>query len=140
MQWFKHDTKAHTDARIKKLVLRHGAEGYAVYFHCLELIAGDIAENNLTFELEHDAEIIADNLKITSTQEVAAIDKVNDIMMYILELGLFESSDNRIFCFKLLKRLDQSMTGNNHMRKLISDAKELNHDVIMTESCKKRLE
>ena len=65
MNWFKHDTDASNDAKIKKLILRYSATGYAVYFHGLELIAAGINENNITFELEHDAEIIADNLKIS---------------------------------------------------------------------------
>ena len=67
MNWFQHDTASTQDAKIKKLLIRHGAIGYAVYFHCLELIAADISETNLTFELEHDSEIIADNLKISGT-------------------------------------------------------------------------
>ena len=60
MKWFQHDTDSTQDAKIRKLILRHGAEGYAVYFHCLELIAGTITKSNINFELEHDAEIIAD--------------------------------------------------------------------------------
>jgi hypothetical protein len=139
LKWFKHDTDASTDAKIKKLVIQYGAEGYAIYFHCLELIAGDINENNITFELEHDAEIIADNLKIKGTAERSGVDKVNDIMKYILFLGLFENVNGRITCFKLLKRLDTSMTSNAHMRVLITTAKE-NHDRVMTESCKIRLD
>ena len=60
-------------------------------------------------------------------------------MKYILYLGLFENINGRITCFKLLKRLDTSMTSNAHMRELITSAKE-NHDRVMTESCKNRLE
>lgn len=130
MNWYKHDTNAATDAKIRKLVIKYGAEGYAVYFHCLELIASDINENNITFELEHDAEIIADNLKIKSTPECASIDKVNEIMKYIVDLNLFQESEGRIFCFKLLKRLDTSMTSSPKFRAMIQKAKE-NHDAVM---------
>jgi hypothetical protein len=130
--WYKHDTNATTDAKIRKLIIKYGAEGYAIYFHCLELIAADLNENNITFELEHDAEIIADNLKIKSTPECAAIDKVNEIMQYIIELNLFQESEGRIFCFKLLKRLDTSMTSSPKFRALIQKAKE-NHDEVMTD-------
>jgi len=118
------------NAKLRKLILKHGAEGYAVYFHCLELITGDLDENNITFELEHDAEIIADNLKIKSESDISAIDKVNNIMREIVRLGLFQESEGRIFCFKLLKRLDQSMTSNHKMRQIIHEGKE-NHDLIM---------
>jgi hypothetical protein len=135
MKWFKHDSDAATDAKIKKLIRKHGANGYAVYFHCLELIAGDISETNITFELEHDAEIIADDLRITGDTSKSGVDIVNEIVAYIVALGLFECSANRIFCFKMLKRIDSSMlSANSKMRKLITDAK-MNCEKVMTKSC-----
>jgi hypothetical protein len=130
MNWFKHDTDATTDAKIKKLLIRHGVTGYAIYFHCLELIAGDISETNITFQLEHDSEIIADNLRIKGTAEKSGIAIVEEIMRYILELGLFSEQDGRIFCYKLLKRIDLSMTGKSAMRELITEAKA-RHDAVM---------
>lgn len=130
MKWFKHDTDASNDAKIKKLIIKHGAEGYAVYFHCLELIAGGVCSENITFELEHDSEIIADNLKIKSEPGESSIDKVNRIMKTIIDQGLFEDSENKITCLKLAKRLDQSMTSNPEMRKIIEKIK--NHDSVMT--------
>jgi hypothetical protein len=139
MKWYKHDTDATSDAKIKKLLIRHGAVGYAVYFHCLELIASDVDESNLTFELEHDSEIIADNLKVRGTADKSGIEIVEQVMNYILELGLFEESKGRITCLKMLHRLDQSMTSNMKMRKMISQAKQ-NHDLVMTESCKNRID
>jgi len=145
MKWFKHDTDATTDAKLKKLILKYGAEGYAVYFHCLELIAGDVSETNITFELEHDAEIIADNLKIKGTQDTSPVDLVNNIMRYIIQLELLQESNGRVFCFKLLKRLDKSMTSNSGFRAMIDKAKShdkimINHDAVMIESCKTRLD
>jgi hypothetical protein len=130
MQWFKHDTDSITDAKIKKLIFRFGAEGYAIYFHCLELIAGNVNDNNITFNLEHDAEIIADNLKIKGESDLSAIDKVNNIMSYIVQLGLFQEHNDHIFCFKMIKRMDQSMTSNSRLRDMIGNAKK-NHDSIM---------
>ena len=132
MQWFKHDSNATSDAKIKKLILRYGAEGYGIYFHCIELIVSDVSESNITFELEHDSEIIADNLKIKGTQEVSAIDRVNEVMRYIVSLGLFEESQGRIHCYKILKRLDSSMTSNPRMRKIITNGGD-NHDAVMTD-------
>ena len=142
MQWFKHDTDASNDAKIRKLIMRHGAVGYAVYFHCLELIMSDAGESNLTFELEHDAEIIADNLKIQGNSTEAGADIVNSIMRTIVSLNLFQSVENKIFCLKLLTRLDSSMTSNSLFRKKIKEAKEVrsnfnstsSHDAIMTQS------
>jgi len=137
MQWYKHDTRASSDARIKKLIIKHGAVGYAIYFHCLELIAGSVSESNITFELEHDSEIIADNLKIKGSSEQSGKDIVEEIMRYIIELGLFEEKEGHIFCFKLLKRLDTSMTSSPKLRSLIAEAKQyhdkvmINHDEVM---------
>ena len=131
MQWYKHDTGASSDARIKKLIIKHGAVGYAIYFHCLELIAGSVSESNISFELEHDSEIIADNLKIQGSAEKSGKEIVEEIMRYIISLGLFEEKEGRIFCFKLLKRLDSSMTSNAKFRAIIAEAKN-NHDSIMT--------
>ncbi len=130
MKWFKHDSDASSDAKIKKLIIRHGAVGYAVYFHCLELITADLSESKLTFELEHDSEIIADNLKIHGNGMEAGVDIVNKIMNTIIELDLFRESSDRIFCIKLAKRLDTSMTSNPRFRDLIKKS----HDRVMIES------
>lgn len=140
MKWFKHDSDASTDAKIKKLIIRHGAIGYAVYFHCLELISADVKESNLTFELEHDSEIIADNLKIQGDGMNAGVDIVNSIMRTIINLNLFQSSGEKIFCIKLAKRLDSSMTSNPAFRQLIQKSHDLvmipsvdSHDTVMQE-------
>ena len=133
MKWFKHDADASSDAKIRKLIIRHGAVGYAVYFHCLELIAGNVSNENITFELEHDSEIIADNLRIKGTTDKSGIEIVEEIMKYIIELNLFENTGGKITCMKMVKRLDLSMTSNSSFRKLIKDAKDTleideNHD------------
>lgn len=147
MKWFPHDTDATQDAKIRKLLIKHGAVGYAIYFHCLELIAAEISESNLTFELEHDSEIIADNLHIKGTADKSGIDIVQEIMRTILSLNLFEQSEGRIFCFKLLKRVNTSMTSNERFREMITmakakyhDAVMISHDPVMTQSCKTRLD
>ena len=151
MQWFKHDTNSTMDFKIKKLIIKYGAIGYAIYFHCLELIASEISDNNITFELEHDSEIIADDLRIKGTEQQSGKELVEEIMRYMVSLNLFEESEGHIFCFKLLKRLDTSMTSSTKLRALItkaknqeqfiglqedknSDKKQENHDSVMTES------
>lgn len=133
MKWFKHDSDAMTDSKIRKLILKHGAVGYAVYFHCLELIASNVSETNINFELEHDAEIIADDLKIVGNGTESGIDIVSKIMCTIVDLKLFEESDGHIFCFKLLKRLDTSMTSNKYFRSLITEAKNAQKMLPMSE-------
>lgn len=140
MQWFKHDSNSTMDYKIKKLIIRYGAVGYAIYFHCLELIAAGINDSNITFQLEHDSEIIADDLRIQGNQDKSGKELVEEIMRFMIQLNLFEESNGHIFCFKMLKRLDSSMTSSSKLRDLINKAKlnhdgvMINHDGVMTES------
>lgn len=140
MKWVKHDTDAHRDAKLRRLMLAYGMEGYGLYWYCVELIAGDVSADKYTFELEHDAEIISHDTGISVT-------KVNEMMAFMVDLKLFESDLGIITCLKIAKRLDSSMTSNPDMRKLISRLKDFgdedsqkSHDPIMIESCKIRLD
>lgn len=140
MKWVKHDTDAHRDAKLRKLMLAYGMEGYGLYWYCVELIAGDVTGDKYTFELEHDAEIISHDTGISTT-------RVNEMMAFMVDLQLFESDLGMITCLKIAKRLDSSMTSNPDMRKLISRLKGFadeespkSHDGVMTESCKTRLD
>lgn len=127
MKWFKHDADASIDAKLQELLLDYGASGYGLYWYCVELIAQNVTESNITFELEHDARIIARNLNLT-------IKETQDMMKKMIELGLFSFSiNNKLACYALAKRLDQSMTSNTNMRNIIKDIKQ-NHDSIMTQS------
>lgn len=125
MKWIKHDTDANQDAKLQNVLLDYGLEGYGLYWYCIELIAGKVDKDNITFELEHDARIIARNVGSTAQ-------KVSEIMKYFVEIGLFECSNNVITCLKLAKRLDKSMTSNPQMREIISNFKS--HDGVMIES------
>lgn len=107
--------------------MKYGMQGYGLYWYCLELIAANVDKHNLTFELEHDSEIIAHDTGIN-------YEVVQEMMTYMVNLGLFEEIDGTITCMKMLKRIDQSMTSDREMRNLVASAK-LNHDNIMIESC-----
>jgi hypothetical protein len=135
LKWFKHDTDASRDAKLKRVMIKYGMQGYGLYWYCLELIAGGVDENNVTFELEHDAEIIAHETGIN-------YQLVEEMMVYMVNQGLFEGSAGAITCMKLAKRIDQSMTSNPKMRELIKQLRlnDYNHDGVMTESCKIRLD
>lgn len=126
MKWFKHDSNAHRDVKLRKLMMRFGLEGYGLYFYCLERITDKLSTTNLTFKLEDDAEILAHDTGLH-------IDDVNGMMRFMVELGLFEDSQGVISCLKLAKRLDQSQSGNKNMRNLIAKAKE-SQDGVMTTS------
>jgi hypothetical protein len=100
MKWFKHDSDASNDAKLKKLRLKYGAQGYGIYWYCLELIARNVEKHNLTFELEHDAELIADDFKLSP-------EIVQHIMTYMVEIGLFENTNGIISCLKMATRTDE---------------------------------
>jgi len=75
-------------------------EGYGLYWYCLELIAQNVEKHNLSFELEHDAEIIAADTGIH-------FELVQEMMMFMVDLGLFESENGIITCLKLANRTDE---------------------------------
>ena len=99
MKWFKHDTDASIDAKLQELLLDYGAVGYGIYWYCLELIAKDVTPKNITFELEQDARIIARNLNLT-------IQETTNIMKKMVELELFDFSNDKLRCIKMAYRLD----------------------------------
>jgi hypothetical protein len=127
MKWIKHDTDANQDAKLQNVMLDYGLEGYGLYWYCIELIAGRVDKENITFELEHDARIIARNTGSTAT-------KVEEMMRYFVKIDLFEDIGGVITCMKLAKRLDKSMTSNPEMRSLIESMRS--HDKVMTPSAK----
>ena len=110
MKWFKHDSDAGNDAKLRKLRLKYGASGYGVYWYCLELIARNVDKHNLTFELEHDAVLIADDFNLSS-------ELVQEMMAYMVDLRLFENSRGVITCLKMSTRTDE------YTSKLISNIK-----------------
>ena len=116
MKWFKHDSIALHDAKIQKLIMKYGIAGYGLYFACVEIIAGNLTPQNITFELEHDSEILAHLFSIDTL-------KVEEIIKYCVSLGLFEvnPSNNRITCLKLAKRLDGTMSQNGEIKRILTD-------------------
>ena len=99
MKWFKHQASANMDAKLQEVLLDYGLEGYGLYWYCLELIAGNVEADNLTFELEHDCRIIARNVGSTSQ-------KVQEMMTAFINFGLFEEAQGTITCLKLAKVSD----------------------------------
>lgn len=100
MKWFKHDSDANQDAKLRRLRLKHGMEGYGLYWFCLELIARGVEASRLTFELEHDAELIAADTGIH-------YERVQSMMADMVDLGLFENTGGVITCLKMAHRTDE---------------------------------
>ena len=118
MKFYKHDTNAMMDHKLQKVVLEFGMEGYGMYWFCLELIAGGITEDDQSFELKHDREVIARMSGLVT-------DMVSKILERFVELELFEGKDGKITCLRLLTRLDKSMTSSNKLRKHIGESKAM---------------
>ena len=100
MKWFKHETNASQDAKLKRLRMKYGLEGLGLYWYCLELIGATVEPHNLTFELEHDAEIIAGDLHMH-------YEKIQEMMLHMIKLGLFEQNGVVITCLKMAVRADE---------------------------------
>jgi len=136
LEWFKHDANANLDEKLQEVLLDYGLEGYGLYWYCIELIVGKVSAENITFELKHDARVIARNTG-------SSVQKVEEMMKRFVDVGLFENQDGRITCMKVARRLMTSATSNPKMRSLIQDIKtshktlhETSIDVmIQTESC-----
>lgn len=120
MKWFMHDSRARNDAKLAKIILRHGIEGYGLYFACIEIIADELTPSNFNFELEHDSELLAAMFRMDTL-------KVEKIMRDFVELGLFEYSEatHRVACYKLAKRLDNATSQNKEVQSILKNFKEL---------------
>ena len=129
MKWFKHDSDANLDDKLQHLMLDHKLKGYGLYWYCLELIANKFDHTNITFELKHDARIIARN---TGESEI----EIELMMQKMLDLGLFEQSKGIISCLKLGTRFEASGTSNALTRsaiKQLKDKSQQSHDSVMRE-------
>jgi len=112
LKWFKHDSDANTDAKLKRVRQKYGFTGYGLYWYCLELIAGNVSKKNITFELEEDAEIIALDWNCDQL-------KVQEMMEYMCGIGLFSTNNGVIQCLKLAKRLDDTNSKNPQIKSII---------------------
>jgi len=133
MKWFKHDSDANLDDKLQNLMLDHGLKGYGLYWYCLELIANKFDHSNITFELKHDARIIAKNTGET-------VKEVEDMMKLMIELGLFDQTEGIITCLKLGSRFESSSTSNRLTRDVIKQLKEKScrsHDGDMTDKIRR---
>jgi len=116
MKWFKHDTDALQDAKIERLVMKYGLEGYGLYFACVELIAASLSSDDCSFELEHDEVLLAHRFKKTPQ-------KIKEMLAYLVELGLFQYNEDskNLMCIQLLKRVDNTMAQNPEIKKIMSN-------------------
>ena len=103
MKWFKHQTSMRHDPRIKRVIRKYGADGYALYNYILESIAGKLNPRDPIPNLEETSEDIAFDLKLDTL-------RVQEIVAYCLEQGLFSQDEvtGHILCLKMYKFLDDA--------------------------------
>ena len=112
MKWYKHDSNAHNDAKLKRVKNKFGITGYGIYWYCIELIASKVDKKNLSFELEEDAELIAIDWGLEQPL-------VENILDYFVEIALFERNTSVITCFKLARRLDDTNSKNPEIKSIL---------------------
>lgn len=100
MKYFKHDSNAMLDAKLKRVRMKWGMEGYGVYWYLLECIARNVESHNLTFVLEEDAELIAADTGIN-------YERIQDMMRDFVDFRLFENVEGVISCLSMAKRTDE---------------------------------
>lgn len=104
MKWFKHDTNARNDLRLKLLKKRFGVEGYGTYFSLLEIIGEFASKDNVEewgfVDKLHTTETLAEEIGIDPV-------KLDEIFIACNELGLFTQKEKRLYCEKILTRLDE---------------------------------
>jgi uncharacterized phage protein (TIGR02220 family) len=115
--WFKHMTDMVDDPRIRRLIKRFGADGYAVYNVIVERVAKRITGKSPVPDLEEDAEDIADLLRMDTV-------RVNDVMLAAVDLGLFSRIDDTLVVDKIYEFIDSGQTSNPQMRRLIQSYRE----------------
>lgn len=120
MKWFKHFSKMHLDVKIKRLIEKHGVEGYGVYNFILESIAFNLESTKPTPEIEEGSIDLAKELKIDTL-------KLEAIICTCVSEKLFEINpvNNRIMCLKLLKHLDNTLSVNPEIKKILLNFNKL---------------
>jgi len=112
--WFKHMTDMVDDPKVRRLIRKHGALGYAVYNLALERIGKRLSSDSALPDLEETAEDIADLLNADTV-------KIEDAMRTAIQIGLFESDEltGRLVCTKMYKFLEKSQTRSKEIREMI---------------------
>lgn len=118
MKKFEHPTDNHADPLFANLLLDHGLEGYGLYIMIIELIAQNISKDDLSFSLRQDSRILSN---ITGTPQA----RIEMMMSYMIDAGIFEDNGGTITCFELAKKLNQSMTNSPKLRDYISKIKTI---------------
>ena len=119
MKWYKHYSDMSNDVKIKRLIRKYGAEGYALYNYVLELIVRKLEKDSPLPDLEESSADIAFDLHMDTL-------KVEEIMWNCVEQGLFEQDElsGRLTAHKIYKFLDKKQTRSIEIKSMIDNYTE----------------
>lgn len=106
VKWFKHDSDAGNDSKLKKLKSKFGLAGYGLYFHTLELMS-----RKLESDLEHVGFLPEEwDMESLEIEFGASHDTIGTMYDYMIKIGLFQKNDGRLYNDKLKDRCDEYTT------------------------------
>lgn len=129
MEWFKHDSKAHQDAKIRRLKNKYGIAAYGLYFHILERVILECGNGNTSLMLEDDFFILEQDTGLEqSTLKSMVYDMVQLRLLYSECPEKIKDPDSQpddifISCPKLAKRLAKSQVAPK-MREFVDQLQE----------------
>lgn len=120
MKWFKHMSDSDFDPRMVRLGRKFGLRGIGLYWSALGRIAFRLRPENPIPDLEETARDLAEFYG----EDTATIE---EIMKWCVDEKLFQINpeNKRIMCLKLLLYLDNTMSNNPEIKKILSNFKEL---------------
>jgi len=119
VKWFKHQSDMIEDPRMRRMVKRFGADGYAVYNLVIERIVKKLDATSPQPDLEENSEDIADMLKLDTL-------RVQEIIWFGIEQGMLDQDEvsGRIVAHKVYKYLTEAQTKSGELRRMIQAYKE----------------
>jgi len=132
MKWFKHDSDALNDPKIKSLKFKYGMEGYGIYFGLLELIARDVEDDLDNVGLlseDWSDDLLLGEFGVSS-------DKLREVFSYMSKVGLIIEENGSIRIPKIAERTD------DYVSRLLRNEgkKESSPNIVRTKSNKVVLE
>jgi len=120
MKWFQHFSDARYDTKVARLLKKHNLKGYGLYFLTIEFISSQLLPEKPIPDLEETIEDIAE---FTGEDP----EYIKEIYDYCIEQQLFEYNERlkRITCLKLLHHLDNTMSQNPEIKKILNNFKKL---------------
>lgn len=104
MKWFKHETTARNDVKLRLLKKKYGLAGYGAYFSLLEVIGEYISSDNIDewgfVDETHSVETLAEDIECDPKWLKKFLKDCN-------KLKLFEKKEHRLFCEAIIKRLSE---------------------------------